>query len=105
MKFPPSQEDINKEAAPIHDMLYNFLGWLLSQSDECKELNKGKIKMLSKRMHHKVVSIAQDIVSIASTGSKLTPKHIALPMTMKCITVSSEVVKLLNRFGHGVLLQ
>ena len=24
MKFPPSQEDINEEAAPIPDMLYNF---------------------------------------------------------------------------------
>ena len=62
MKFSPSQEDINEEAAPIPDMLYNFLGWLLSQSDECKELNKGKITTLSERMHHKVVSIAQDIV-------------------------------------------
>ena len=40
LKFPPSQEDINEEAAPIPDMLYNFLGWLLSQSDECKELIK-----------------------------------------------------------------
>ena len=53
MKFPPSQEDINEEAAPIPDMLYNFLGWLLSQSNECKELNKEKITMLSETMHHK----------------------------------------------------
>ena len=102
MKFPPSQEDINKEAASIPDMLYNFLGWLLSQSDECKELSKGKITTLSEIMHHKVVLIAQDIVFIASNGSKLTPKHIALPMTMKGITRSSEVVTLLNRFGHGI---
>ena len=29
VKFPPSQEDIHGEAAPIPDMLYNFLGWLL----------------------------------------------------------------------------
>ena len=48
------------------------------------------------------MSIPQDIVFIASNGSKLTPKHIALPVTMKCITGSSEVVTLLNRFGHGV---
>ena len=81
MKFPPSQEDINEEAAPISDMLYNFLSWLLSQSDECTELNKGEITTLSERM-----SIAQDIVFIASNRSKLTPKHIALPMTMKSIT-------------------
>ena len=101
MKFPPSQEDINEKAAPIPDM-YNFLSWLLSQSDECKELNKGNITTLSERMRHKVVSIAQDIVFIASNGSKLTQKHIALPMTMKGITGSSEVVTLLNRFGHGV---
>ena len=102
MKFPPSQEDINEEAAPLPDMLYNFPGWLLSQSDECKELNKGKITTLSARMHHKVVSIAQDIVFIASNGSKLTPKHIAFPMTMKSIIGSAEVLTLLNRFGHGV---
>ena len=61
VKFPPSQEDINEEAAPIPDTLYNFLGWLLSQSDEGKELNKGKTTTLSERMHHKVVSIAQDM--------------------------------------------
>ena len=48
------------------------------------------------------MSVAQDIVFIASNGSKLTPKHIALLMTMKSITGSSEVVTLLNRFGHGV---
>ena len=35
-------------------------------------------------------------------GSKLTLKHITLPVTMKSITGSSEVVTLLNRFGHGV---
>ena len=52
-KCPPSQEDVNEEAAPIPDMLYNFLGWLLSQRDECKELNKEKISTLSERMHHK----------------------------------------------------
>ena len=58
--------------------------------------------MLSERMHHKMVSIAEDIVFIASNRSKLTPKHITLPITMKSITGSSEVVTLLNRFGHGV---
>ena len=51
MKFPRSKEDINEEAAPIPDML--FLAWLLSQSDQCKELNKGKITTLSERMHKK----------------------------------------------------
>ena len=102
MKFPPSPEDVNEEAAPIPDMLYNLLGCLLFQSDECKELNKGKITTLSERMHHKMVSVAQNIVFIASNGSKQTPKHTALPMTMMSITGSSEVVILLNWFGHGV---
>ena len=82
VKFPPSQEDINEEAAPILDMLYSFLGWLLSQSDKCKELNKEKITTLSERMYHKVVSIAQDIDFITRNKSKLTPKRIALPVTM-----------------------
>ena len=102
VKFPPSQQDINEEAAPIPDMLYNFLSWLLSQSDECKELNKRKTTALPERMHHEVMSVAHDIAFIVSNGSKLTPKHIVLQMTMKSITGSSEAVTLLNRFVNGV---
>ena len=67
-----------------------------------KKPDKGKITTLSERVHHKVVSMAQDIAFIASNGSKLTSKHITLSVTVKSITGLSEVVTLLNRFDQGV---
>jgi len=30
------------------------------------------------------------------------PKHVALPLTVKNLTGSKEVVTLLNRYGHGI---
>jgi len=46
--------------------------------------------------------ICQDIIHVASHGTKKMPKHVSLAMTMRHITGSKLVVTLLNRMGHSV---
>ena len=40
--------------------------------------------------HQLVLSLAQDIVSVVSHGRVKTPKHVALPMTIKHMTGSGQ---------------
>ena len=51
---------------------------------------------------HRVLSLAQDIIFAVSHGRILTLKHVALPLTLRHLTRSRQVVTLLNRFGHGI---
>ena len=50
----------------------------------------------------KTVSLGQDILYMVSKGKCLTPKHVLLPFTVKSLTGNVELVKILNRLGHGV---
>ena len=52
-------------------------------------------------IHRLILSIGQDII-FACNKSVLTPKHIGLGVTVKRLTGSKEVVKLLNSFGHSI---
>ena len=54
-----------------------------------------KIKM-------KLLSIAQDIVFVASKGRKKTPKHIALGVTVHQSTRSKKLIQLLHAAGHSI---
>ena len=51
--------------------------------------------------HRRILSLAQDIIYASSKGS-FTPKHIALAVTVKHLTGSKELIRVLNRFGHCV---
>lgn len=46
-------------------------------------------------------SIAKDIVSAVTLGEVLTPKHILLPWVIKTLTGNIELIKTMNRLGHG----
>ena len=49
-----------------------------------------------------VLSFAQDLLYKVSKGRMKTPKHVALPIAVKNITGSKEVISLLSRYGHGI---
>ena len=49
-----------------------------------------------------VDSIAQDIVYAVSGGSQVPPKHILLPVAVKSLTGNVELIRILNRLGHGM---
>ena len=47
-------------------------------------------------------SIAQDIITAVTSSTVKTPKHnILLPWAVKTLTGNVEVIKILNRLGHG----
>eukprot|EP00745_Piridium_sociabile_P044813 TRINITY_DN95309_c0_g1_i8.p1 TRINITY_DN95309_c0_g1~~TRINITY_DN95309_c0_g1_i8.p1 ORF type:complete len:117 (-),score=28.27 TRINITY_DN95309_c0_g1_i8:260-610(-) len=48
----------------------------------------------------KILSVAQDLISLQSGGRKLTPKQLSLGLTLRHLTGSSKVVSLLHGFGH-----
>ena len=61
-----------------------------------------KIKDIPPEVHCRIMAIAQDIRFCASNGHIKQAKHICLPMTVRHVTGSKQVVTRLNRFGHGV---
>ena len=50
----------------------------------------------------KVKSLGQDILYVLNNRTFLTTKHILLPFTVKTLTGNVELLKILNRLGHGV---
>ena len=58
--------------------------------------------VLPSTTEQKVFSFGQDLIYAVNNGRVLTPKHIALPLSVKNWTGSAEVVMTLNRFGHGI---
>ena len=48
----------------------------------------------------KVLSVAQDLVYIVSSGRKWTPKHVGLSSTLYQATRSKDLVRLFNKAGH-----
>lgn len=92
MPWPPSPSWFlsNERQPPI--ILKEFLSFVISS----KSLQNASVKT-SRQVH----SIAQDICYTATQGEWVMPKHILLPMTVRHLTGSAEVITILNRFGHG----
>jgi len=57
---------------------------------------------VSLTVNRQVLSVGQDILYTASSGQSKTPKHIRLATAVKSMTGSSQLVTLLNRFGHAI---
>lgn len=47
-------------------------------------------------------SFSQDLIYAVTNGQQKTPKHILLPYAVKTLTGNVEIIKILNRLGHGV---
>ena len=99
--WPPVPDDLTENNIVIPDLLYNFLAWLLSDDNSTDPVSAQKV-LVSEKTHHKILSLGQDFMFNASNGRIKTPKHIALPMTIKSKTGCAEIVTLLNRLGHGI---
>jgi hypothetical protein len=97
MKWPPTLQDVETENEIVPDLLYNMLAWVFSSKAEYSE---SRVANLPPEVNRQVMSIAQDMIHCVSRGRVKTPKHVVLPMAVKSLTGSAEVVTLLNRFGH-----
>ena len=99
MPWPPISTDFSQEQVlqMIPVKLFNFISWCFGFSDEPEmnshvTLNEGHLK--------KVLSICQDMLFINSNGRMQTPKSLALGMTIRQLTRSSQLTDILNGFGH-----
>ena len=96
--FPLRPENICEENIQIPNLLYNHLAWILS--DLLDYVASGLVSQVSPQLHVRILSIARDLLFVASNSMKRTPKHVALPMTIKSLTGSAELITILNRLGH-----
>ena len=49
-----------------------------------------------------VESFSQDMIYAVTRGQYKPPKHFLLPYAVKALTGNIEVIRTLNKFGHGV---
>ena len=97
--WPPDSHDLTLTLATksIPVKLYNFLAWCLGFSCEPIEHVMVKIRPSEKT---KVVSIAQDLIYAESSGKKQTHKSLALGMTVRQMTGSIRLLRILHGLGH-----
>ena len=94
LSWPPKAD-----ATLVPDMVYNMLAWILTSDTE---FSTEWVTSLPNHAHRWILSLGQDLIHCVSRGRTKTPKHVPLPITVKSLTGSAELVTLLNRFGHGL---
>ena len=57
---------------------------------------------LSERVTTLVESFGQDLIYAVTCGQHKPPKHILLPYAVKTLTGNTEIIKALDKFGHGI---
>ena len=89
MSWPPLTSQLSSENTSLPNLLHRFLNILLHDDAD-------------RPLTMKISSFAQDLLYTVSKGRHLTPKHILLPFTIKSLTGNVELIKIINRLGHGV---
>ena len=93
--WPPRPEELNENYVEPLLLLKRFLTTLCSGSMKCFQ-NSTRIQKL-------VWSFCQDIIYGATNGKIMTSKHILLSWAVKTLIGNVEVIKIMNRLGHGIL--
>ena len=93
-EWPPNPELLNSTYTKIPECLSEFLNSLLG-SESSKPGQSAKTNRL-------VNSIATDCIHAITAGRKKPAKHILLAWAVKSLTGNVELIKILNRFGHGI---
>ena len=99
ISWPPSMQDIDHDKANIPASVYNFLAWILSDDIE---FSSTQVNIHQASIKRQTQSIGQDLIHLVNKGRVKTPKHIALPIAIKSLTGSAELITILNRFGHSL---
>ena len=97
--WPPLASDLGLSAVKglVPVALYNFLAWVVGASDEPAIED---FVRLPEDVELKIFSLCQDIILLASKGKKQTPKSLCLGMTIRHLTGSSQLLNVMNKFGH-----
>ncbi|CAC5376852.1 unnamed protein product [Mytilus coruscus] len=83
--WPPTGKSLSENNIVIPDLLYNFLALLLTDDSKHASISPSKLD-----------------ISSEVKGYTETPKYVALAIYLKTQTESSEIVKIINKFGHSV---
>ena len=89
MSWFPLTAQISSENISLQGLLHNFLNILLHDDAD-------------RPLTTKASYFAQDLLYTVNKEIHLTPKHILLPFTVKSLTGNVELIKIINRLGHGV---
>lgn len=92
MPWPPSSNWLLSDSRKPPDILITFLIYLISGKSD---------KNANTKTHRNAASFAQDICYAATHGEWLMPKQLLLPMTVRHLTGSAELITILNRYGHA----
>lgn len=99
--WPPTAETLTQQQAEtsVPALLYNAIAIITGITDAIPD-NSYFIADIESRIHCKLLSITQDIVNLRNKGRNPTPKALSLGMTLKHLTGSAHVLKLMSSFGH-----
>ena len=92
--WPYHPSDITEESINLPHLLQDLLTGILTGEPENQCLSQ-RIKLL-------IQSIGQDLIYATTRGKQKPPKHLLLPYAVKTLTGNVELIKILNRLGHGV---
>ena len=99
ISWPPDSNDLTFENAlkVLPTELLSFLKVMLGFSNQTQITEHISVPEAEEK---KVVSIAQDLIHVATSGRTLTHKAISLGVTVRQITGSQRVTQVLNQFDH-----
>ena len=79
-----------------------FLKFILDNISGEDQITLDHSNATDKSVHRHILSVAQDLIFISSKGAEQPPKHIGLAMTVRHMTGSKEIVRILNHYGHSI---
>ena len=96
ISWPPQTSQLTEDGINIPDEVRLFLSTLLSGRLQYPE------ESCSLKVQRLVNSFGQDMVFGVTGVRQKPPKHFLLPYAVKTLTNNVEVIRFLNRCGHGV---
>ena len=94
MPWPILPSDLSVDQFPVPECLRRFLIGLLTSNRDVKNPSP-RVKML-------LESFSQDIIYAVTGGRTKPPKQILLSYGLITFTGNVELIRMLNRFGHGL---
>ena len=85
----------------VPDSLYMFLRWLLEGESDTDPISAKKEKSPKPDIDRLILSLSQDLIFACNKYVK-PPKHIGIGVTVKHLTGSVDLIRMLNRFGHCI---
>ena len=93
-QWPPQPDKLKNEYIPLPKSLTNFLKVLLTGNTYDS--------MPTSHIQRLIQSFGQDYIYAISRGTQKPAKHILLPWAVKSLTGNVELIKFVNRLGHGI---